>query len=108
MKKVRGRGGEFSSGRNFLGGWGWSIGVYEFFFHLIFPCANIFCVLRPPNKFSNGSSLMHLFVRACSNLFRIYLAIRLRWKVTLGKINQVYIVEYSYFMENGPCQPSAK
>ena len=27
------------------------------FFHLTFPCANIFFVLRPPNKFSNGPSL---------------------------------------------------
>ena len=40
------------------------IGVHEFFFHLIFPCANIFFVLRPsphpppPHKFSNGPSLM--------------------------------------------------
>ena len=24
------------------------IGVHEFFFHLIFPCANIFFVFRPP------------------------------------------------------------
>ena len=35
------------------------IGVHEFFFHLIFPCANIFFVLRlppPPHKFSNGPS----------------------------------------------------
>ena len=32
------------------------------FFHLIFPCANIFFALRPcPHKFSNGPSLMPLF-----------------------------------------------
>ena len=32
------------------------------FFHLIFPCANVFFVLRPPppppHKFSNGPSLI--------------------------------------------------
>ena len=52
---------EFFGGRSmglniFLG----LIGVHEFFFHLIFPCANIFFGLRPllpPDKFSNGPSL---------------------------------------------------
>ena len=41
------------------------IGVHEFFFHLIFPCANIFFVLHPPppHKFSNSLSLMN-----CSDL----------------------------------------
>ena len=29
-------------------------------FHLILPCANIFLVLPPPHKFSNGPSLMVL------------------------------------------------
>ena len=34
------------------------IGVHEFFFHLIFPCANFFCTSPAlPHKFSNGSSL---------------------------------------------------
>ena len=40
------------------------IGVHEFFFHVIFPCANIIFVLRRPltppprsHKFSNGPSL---------------------------------------------------
>ena len=35
--------------------------MHEFFFHLIFPCANSFVVLRPPpppDKFSNGPSLI--------------------------------------------------
>ena len=39
------------------------IGAHEFFFHLIFPYANRFFVLRPPpptppHKFSNGLSLI--------------------------------------------------
>ena len=37
------------------------IGVHEIFFHLIFPCAKIFFVLRPlpppPYNFSNGRPL---------------------------------------------------
>ena len=43
------------------------IGVHEFF-HLIFPDANIFFVLPPPNKFSNGPSLMSLRQNGFRNL----------------------------------------
>ena len=70
-----GGGREFSRSRNFFS---LSNSLYEFFlghsmtifydqltcknfFHLIFPCANIFFVLRPPpspHKFSNGPSLI--------------------------------------------------
>ena len=74
LEDLRGR-GEFSSRRNFfllsnslyvfflghsmnifLG----LIGVHVFFFHLIFPCANIFLFFAPPppsHEFSNGPSL---------------------------------------------------
>ena len=77
LEKLWGGGGgrEFSSRRNFFS---LSNSLYEFFlghgmtifhdqltcknfFHLIFPCANIFLVLRPPpptpDKFSNGPSV---------------------------------------------------
>ena len=79
-KVMGGRGGEFSRSRNFFS---LSNSLYEFFlrhcmnifsvnwrasffFHLIFPCANIFFVLRPPlHKFSNGPSLSI----ACNGFF---------------------------------------
>ena len=70
-KSYGGGGGEFSSSRNFFRyqilmkffqalAWiflrvNWRARI---FFHLIFPCANFFFVLRPPpHKFSNGPSL---------------------------------------------------
>ena len=41
--------------------------MHEFFFHLIFPCANIFLVLRlPPIKFSNGPCLKTLDEKQCT------------------------------------------
>ena len=53
------------------------IGVHNFFFHLIFPCANIFFVLRPhPHKFSNGPSLSiinaNLFSIITSGIYYVY------------------------------------
>ena len=43
--------------------------MHEFFFHLIFPCANIFFVLCPPtrpsHKFSNGPSLNSINAPLC-------------------------------------------
>ena len=46
------------------------IGVHEFF-HLIFPCANIFFVLPSANKFSNGPSLMSLRQNGFRNLGKL-------------------------------------
>ena len=45
------------------------IGKHEFFFPLNFPYTNIFFVLRPPHKFSNGPSLTFVFVCFCFVLF---------------------------------------
>ena len=41
------------------------------FFHLIFPCANIFFVLPAANKFSNGPSLMSLRQNGFRNLTKL-------------------------------------
>lgn len=48
---------------------------------------------------------MHLFVRACSNLFRSIFRNSVKLEVTLGKTSQVHIVKFSYFMEKALVNP---